>query len=397
MRRRPGPLAAAMLAAGTALLAGVGAARAADCTALPSPVYVAGSTAAKPLLAEIGRIMAGATPPATVVYMGQGSCAGVDAILSGTPLRGTGNTFSIWDGSGTELHCDVAEPGVQADVGLSDVFASTCFDLPGGLQSNVADFLGPVQTMTFVVPKSSPEQAISADAAYDVFGFGKDSGVAPWTDDTAILRRDALSGTQRMIAAAIGVPPDRWAGTATTSSGDLLTRLAATGTAGLGILSADVAQDSRATVSVLAYQHSGQTCAVYPDSDANANDKSNVRNGHYAIWGPLHLLARITPNGYPVRALADTVIGYITGTRVSPPGLDLIAVEARRHVIPQCAMRVRRAQELGPLSSFAPTGACGCYYERLANGFTSCKRCNTASDCTAGGTPVCSYGYCETQ
>jgi len=283
-------------------------------------------------------------------------------------------------------------------VGMSDVFASTCFPLPGGLPSNLQDFLGPVQTMTFVVPKTSPERSISAEAAYYVFGFGPDSGVAPWTDKSWILHRDATSGTQSMMAAAIGVGPDRWKGTVTTSSSELLTRLTATGTGAqaVGILSADIAQGNRGVLNILAYQHFGQSCGYYPDRDAAGNEKSNVRDGHYQIWGPLHLLTRVTSGGYPLNAAAGDVIGYITGTKVPPSGLDLIALEAQTHVVPQCAMRVKRVQEMGPLMSFAPAGSCGCYYEKVASGATTCQPCVSARDCPQR-TPACSYGYCETQ
>jgi hypothetical protein len=184
-------------------------AAATECGMLASPVYVTGSTAAKPLLAEIGRLMAGQTPPTTVIYLGQGSCTGVDAILSGTPLSGTG--LSYWDSAGLELTCDITGLiGAAAHVGISDVFATTCFQLPGGLPPSVTDVLGPVQAMTFVAHKSSHERAISAEAAYYVFGFGAQSSVAPWWFEDSIFRRDALSGTQRMIAAAIGVPAERW-------------------------------------------------------------------------------------------------------------------------------------------------------------------------------------------
>jgi hypothetical protein len=189
------------VAVGAALCARGAAAM--DCAALPSPVYVTGSTAAKPLLSEIGKVMAGQTPPSTVVYLGQGSCTGVDAILSGTPMIGTG--LSSWDSAGTELKCDITGPGVVADVGISDVFATTCFQLPGGMPASVSDVLGPVQAMTFVAHKSSSERAISAEAAYYVYGFGASSSVPPWTFEDSILRRDAASGTQRMIAAAISI------------------------------------------------------------------------------------------------------------------------------------------------------------------------------------------------
>jgi hypothetical protein len=374
-----------------------GAAAATDCTTLPSPVYVTGSTAAKPLLTAIGKVMAAQVPPSTVVYSGQGSCAGVDAILSGTPMTGTG--LSYWDSNGIELKCDItATGGVAAHLGISDVFATTCFQLPGGLPASVVDVLGPVQAMTFVTHKSSAEKAISAEAAYYVYGFGATSSVPPWTFEDSILKRDALSGTQRMIAAAIGVPADRWRGTATTGSSDLLMRLGMANfpDQSIGVLSAEVAQDNRTAVKVLAYQHFGQKCAVYPDSTLSSNDKANVRSGLYPIWGPLHLFIRVTAGGYPANAKADEVAGSLAGTRPTPAGVDLVSVAAQRHAIPQCAMRVRRTQEMGPAMSFAPAGACGCYYEKVANGTTSCRACLTAADCPASA-PVCSYGYCEPQ
>ncbi len=381
------------------LCASLGArgAAATECGTLPGPVYVTGSTAAKPLLVEIGRLMAGQTPPVTVIYLGQGSCTGVDAILSGTPLGGTG--LSYWDSAGLELTCDITGVvGAVPHVGISDVFATTCFQLPGGLPPSVADVLGPVQAMTFVAQKTSRERAISAEAAYYVFGFGARSSVAPWLYEESIFRRDALSGTQRMIAAAIGVPAERWRGTATTGSGDMLMRvgMANVPDQSIGILSAEVAQDNRGTVKVLAYQHSGQSCAVFPDSAEGSNDKANVRSGQYAIWGPLHLFMRLNTSGYPANAKAGEVVGYLAGTRPTPPGIDLVTIEAQRHAIPQCAMRVRRTQEMGPATPFAPAGACGCAYEKVANGSTRCKPCVSSTECPASA-PVCSYGYCEAQ
>jgi hypothetical protein len=389
-----------------AVLAGLACALAArtaaagECAALPTPVYVAGSTAAKPLLAEIAKVMAAQTPPATVVYYGLGSCAGPEAILSGTPIVNmAAGAFTYWDASGVELKCEISAPsGVVAHVGISDVFASTCFQLPGGLPASVTDTLGPVQVMAFVTHRSSSERAISAEAAYYVYGFGAQSPVSPWTHEGLIFRRDEVSGTQRMIAAAIGVPAQRWKGTATTSSSDMVMRV---GTANfpeqsIGILTADSAQDNRATLKILAYQHFGQTCAVYPDSAETANDKVNARDGRYPIWGPLHLFTRMNASGAPLNAKAGEVIGYLAGTRPAPPGLDLVKLEAQRHVIPQCAMRVRRTQEMGPAMPFAPQSACGCYYEKVATGTTTCKPCATSAECPATA-PVCSYGFCEAQ
>jgi ABC-type phosphate transport system substrate-binding protein len=384
----------AMLLAGFSTLA-----RAVPCASIANAVYVTGSTAAKPLLAELGRVLVGQDPPVSIVYQGQGSCNGVDAILNGTPVLGAGTTaFSYWDRGGVELKCDAPDGGVVADIGLSDVFASTCFDLPIGLPATVADYLGPVNTMTFVVPRSSTEKAISAEAAYYVYGFGNASGVEPWTDETAIFKRDDSSGTQRMIAGAIGVDSRRWKGTLTASSTDMITQLnnAATGARAIGILSTDVAQENRSTLKILAYQHVGQTCAFFPDRDATSNEKINVRDGHYAIWGPLHLLTRLDGRGAPVSPLAADLIGYLTGTKAPPVGVDMIQLAAQQHVIPTCAMRVKRVREVGPLASVAPVGSCGCYYEKLANGATTCAACSSAADCPSTA-PACNFGYCETQ
>src|SRR5262249_30141930 len=156
------------------------------------------------------------------------------------------------------------------------------------------------------------------------------------------------------------------------------------------------AQDNRPSLRILAYQHYGQSCGYYPDTDEILNDKANVRDGHYAIWGPLHLLTRLDGLGYPANPSAGDVIGYLAGTKPAPPGLDLIAIEAQRHVVPQCAMHVRRVQELGPMMSYAPPGSCGCYYDLVANGATTCTPCAMPLDCPSTA-PACSYGYCETQ
>jgi len=387
-------LALAVIAAGT-----LGARRAAatDCATLPNAIWVTGSTAAKPLLAEIGKLMAGQNPSVTVIYSGQGSCTGVDAILTGTPITGTG--LSTWDTTGAEMNCDIAGTNAPlAHIGISDVFATTCYQLPGGLPASVADYIGPVQAMTFAAHSLSKERAISGEAAYYVFGFGADSNVPPWQFEGSIFKRDALSGTQRMIGVAIGVPPDRWRGTATTSSGDMVTRLATANfpDQSIGILTAAVAQDNRGMIKTLAYQPFGQKCAIYPDSSQTANDKANVRNGQYPIWGPLHMFIRLNANGYPSTARAGEVAGYLAGTRPTPSTIDLVKIAAQGRVVPQCAMRVTRAQEMGPTTPFAPAGACGCYYDFLATGATSCKTCSSSAGCPTSA-PACSYGYCEAQ
>jgi hypothetical protein len=379
-------------------------AAAVDCSTIDKPVVVAGSSAIKPLLAEIAKVLSvpqsatesSSDGPTTILYAGVGSCVGVEAILNGTPLTAT--TLTYWDSSGAEQSCMLTSSSLVADVGVSDVFASTCTSLPGGLPSNVQDFLGPVQTMTFVVPHASTQETISAEAAYYVFGFGAESGVEPWTDESVIFTRNEQSGTQRMIAQAIGVDASLFRGVVTASSSDLRQQLVGSGQSdaegAIGILSADEADANRATLNVLAYQDYGRDCAVYPDRDGGSNEKENVRSGDYAIWGPMHLFTTVDAKQHPVNESAGDLIGYITGARTPPVELDLIYLQAQRHVVPQCAMRVLRSTEMGPVTVNHPTQPCGCYYEKASNGTTSCEECSSARDCSVMGS-TCSYGYCE--
>jgi hypothetical protein len=149
---------------------------------------------------------------------------------------------------------------------------------------------------------------------------------------------------------------------------------------------------------VLYYQHYGQTCGFRPDADPSPSkhDKRNVRDGHYAIWGPIHFVTHVNiSTGNPLNAQAKAVIDYLTGAQQAPAGLDLISLEAQHHVIPQCAMRVSRTEEVGPLASFLPARSCGCYFDALTSS-TECKTCAVNADCPATATR-CNFGYCEVQ
>jgi hypothetical protein len=378
----------------------------APCSSLPDPIYATGSTAIAPFLGTIAQVVArpGALGHAvTVVYQGQGSCKGVDAILNATPIR---QTATYWDPSVADINqaarsCSLDPGGNVVDLGASDVFATTCFDLPGDLPPNIGDFFGPVQVMTFAVPQASTETAISAEAAYLVYGFGAAGDVAPWTNESLIQQRSASSGTQNMIARAIGVPAALWHGKTNAASQDVLNALLAAGALGtssanaaIGILGADFADNFRGQVRVLAFQPYGQACASYPDSTATSEDKANVREGRYPIWGPVHLLARLTSQGVPANATVGHIIDYLTGTTSLPGQGNLIQLYATHHLIPTCAMHVTRTTDGADTSAYKSAQPCSCYYDSLVSGTTSCRPCSRAADC-APGPPNCSYGYCE--
>jgi hypothetical protein len=246
---------------------------------------------------------------------------------------------------------------------------------------------------------------ISGEAAYLVYGFGANSGIKFWSDPKSIFQRGPTSGTQTMIATALNLNASVWyGGTPAGGAGGMITTLTTANTmmngSAIGILgTADIDPGRRAAtagnpspVKELAYQHFGQHCGYLPDSDKGTFDKKNVRNGHYAIWGQLHVYQTNTANSN-----ASQVVGYLTGT-MQTGKLDVIASEAIAGVVPTCAMRVQRSKEVGPMSPFSPTTPCGCYYEFVANGSTTCTACHMDSDCASIGGTCPAYpggSWCE--
>ena len=183
----------------------------------PHVLYIEGANAVGPLIAQLQQALSVDPNPLNVIYIGDGGCVGATNFITNVSISAKPKpVYYAGQVAGT---CDLPTTGGPdggppvADIGTSDVYAPTCGTLPGGqLPSNIADFLGPIQPMTFVVPKSSSQKSISAAAAYFVFGFGANSGVAPWTVDTSIYRRNTASAVQAMLAVAIGVPLANWAG-----------------------------------------------------------------------------------------------------------------------------------------------------------------------------------------
>lgn len=376
-----------------AMLAGLGTARAAtDCGTLPKPVYVTGSSAVKPFLAGLGKALSGGNSPVTIVYKGQGSCTGVSAILEEVPMTGTA---SFWDANGTEATCNLELTGNVANIGVSDVFATSCPNV-SALPAGVGDFYGPVQVMEMVVPVASSQTVISAEAAYLLWGFGSAGQVSPWDDENLLIRRNEQSGTQTMIGLSIGVPANRWKGIDAGGSGGVLTKVSSSTDPEktVGILAADVADANRSSLKVLAFQSYGQKCGYWPDSTPTAFDKKNVRDGHYPIWGPLHLFAKVDANDKPIHAETAKIIGYLTGEIAAPSGANILDLQIAANTVPMCAMNVKRASEVGDVSAYAPEEPCGCYFDFKTTGATSCQSCSQDSDCTGNG-QRCRHGYCE--
>jgi hypothetical protein len=267
----------------------------------------------------------------------------------------------------------------------------------------------------FVVPATSPERAVSAEAAYRVYGFGASSGVSPWTIEGLIFRRRASSGNQQTVARTLGLPVDGLRGRDSDGSSNMLSALLTSQSPSqtIGFSSSEIVDVNRDVMKTLAYRHTGQPVAFYPDSDPSTLDRRNVRDGHYFMWMPLHVLSR-TVAGDPV-SVANPVLDpsgtkktardaavkrlvYVMVNREQAPfpSVDLFGALKRTGDVPQCAMHVQRTLEGSPLSPYTPPVSCDCAFEAALPGTTrpDCTPCRDSSQCSPSK-PTCSFGFCE--
>ena len=364
---------------------------------LANPVYLTGSSAVSTVVAQLGPKLAAATTPTSLVYIKGGSCDGVNSVVGNFTLTGTA---TYWTAGGLAAGASCTLSAQKATVGLSDVFPTSCPEVTTASLAGVGDFAGPVQAMNFVVPIAATQNAISAEAGYLLVGFGAQSET-DWSNPALYAFRNFQSGTETMLAKAINVPTSKWPTAADKGgSGGVVTAIASpTGAADatIGILASNEADNNRDKIKRLAFKGYGQECAFYPDSTYSSKDKLNVREGHYAVWGPLHMLTKVDANNVPTSAVAKGFLDVLSGAAVVD-GVDPVDLEIAANTVPQCAMKVKRTSEVGPISSYAPSGACGCFFDKKVGGDASaCVACtaeNAATKCV-GSTKVCSHGYCE--
>jgi hypothetical protein len=242
------------------------------------------------------------------------------------------------------------------------------------------------------------------EQAAAIWGCGAKGLQTPFVEETnAIQQRSPSSGTQIMFARAIGVPEGNFKGKSNSSGGALVTSLLAVADpqTAIGILAADAYASRRSTLNAVAFRGRGQTKAYYADSDANAVDKKNVRDGHYVIQGPLHLFTSVTGSKQPSATRAKQVLDWLTGAAPIDPtdtsNTNYTSTVARLGDIPQCAMRVQLDKDGGSFSPFKPTVSCNCFFDKAvtqsATAPAGCVECTSDANCTGGKT--CQTGFCE--
>lgn len=367
------------------------------CSSLLQPVYVMGSSSLATIAAELGALAS--TVPITLVYTTAHSCDGTKAIIVNQTAADVGAvTATYWDVSGSAHQCQLDAASQYEDIGMSSVFAEQCLSLPQGA-AGVGDFLGPVTPGTLVAPSGSTQTSISAEALYYIVGLGS-AAVAPWTSLDYIFISPSTGGgggVQLDFGLAIGVPAARWFGTPSNTGAQSIAQAATSPQPEqtLDLMATDVAEtaSTSSTIKELAYQDLGQNCAYYPNSTATSLDKKNIRDGHYPIWGFTHMFAKVNAQSVPLNPTAATIIGYFTGNVPTPSG-NFLKYIINDHLVPLCAMRVTRSAEMGQLSPFTPHLPCGCYFDSITKGSSSCPTCSTSADCPSSA-PTCNLGYCE--
>jgi ABC-type phosphate transport system substrate-binding protein len=360
-------------------------------------VFINGSSTWPPLMKKLAPIVIANGGPVPV-FQTTSSCGAVGSIYNSTPMvdpsPGSSASYAQYYGpDGTAEPCLLGSAGVPVDIGASDVYSASCGFVSA---AGATDHPGAIQAIVFVVPSTSSQTAISAEAAREVFGLGgNDGGTKPWIDPTRYFVRNASAGSQQMIARAIQVPPNEvWGqdqGTATKLVSNMELLLMSQANPAIGFVSVTTYDPARGKLQALAYQDWDQDCAYLPDSTKDSMDKQNVRDGHYPIWGPIHFLTPQQPS--------DAAATFLQIVALPVPTTALVNAYVASSMVPTCAMGVQRAgmTDLGPLSAYTPPVSCGCYFDSITGGApVDCLSCTSSAMCPSGRTN-CNLGYCEVE
>jgi hypothetical protein len=384
------------------------------CDTLPKPVVVSVASDFEPTLRQLAVKLAAESPALTVVAVAAGgqstSCAAITGVVNATDFGGlTGRYYVQADPVTISAKSCTFPAGQTADLAISEVFYETCAQAPQPKPDDVVDVLGPAQSMVFVVPKANTRtQYLTYDEARTIYGCGVSDSrkVAGFlSNPTDVFCRDRATGVQITLARNLGLaestvgPGCSWRGDDDRLLFDLIPRPVPPCESGcdppaaaIGLVNEARLDSSRDDVTPLAFKALGQSKAYYPDSALRAPDRANVRDGHYPLWGYLHLIAKKVDGN--LRPQASELIGWLTEAKTSAK-TDFFPIAVGAGYIPQCAMKVKRSSDGGLLGPYSPAQPCRCAYEALATRSIppGCTPCPSASACACG--QICRHGFCE--
>jgi len=375
-----------------------------DAATFPNTLVIESGDTQEPLLKAMGQKLRNSTTnPVNLLYVTTGSCTLIDDMYNKRPIAAGTNLFYLpsttedpaWDVSKASPTCTV-DAALPIDIAISATFVSSCTQ--NALPAPLGTISGPIQGYTFVVPKASQQQAITAEEGYFTFGFGQSGQIQPWIDEQLLFIRPPTKSTVLTMAAAIGVPAAKWKGQPRDKSPEVLNLVATSPNPEktIGILGAEVYDANRDKVSVLAYRAYKQRYAYFPDSTPTSFDKRNLRDGHYTPWAPTVYITAVDAQNAPSAPRARLFVDLVLGNAIAPkPDVDGLATVISKGLIPDCAMKVSRQFEGGNLSLYTPAAACSCYYESKVQGSTTtCTACTDDGPCHGG---KCRRGVCEAQ
>ncbi|HEY3806698.1 MAG TPA: hypothetical protein VGL61_29045 [Kofleriaceae bacterium] len=411
-----------------------GPAVAPTCDSLTNPVYIQCGDTQSNLMLNLGRALRDNTEPITLVWVTDPSCTNINLIYLGgnigsgsaaptmsyVPSKEENATWTPATGAST---CTLPVGGVPPDIGNSALYISACNPPPqpatvyiGGSPASETGqtqtgSMSPKQGYALAMPRGTNTNAISAEEAYFLFGFGPtmleamNAALSPWTDAMQVFIRK--SGTSTLLAwgANLQIPGTKFQGVQESGSPQVVSALEGSTSPGaaIGMIGVEVYDTLRAQLQVLAFKAYHQYFAYYPDSTATSRDKQNLRDGHYTVWSPAVWMdftdgvpTADYPQGTPKSQLARYVIDLIDNQDTTPtgfpaPNFDTQVIVSQVGLVPDCAMRVFRAFEGGPLSLYQPPESCVCKYEATVD-VSTCDTCDDSTPCATG---VCRDGYCE--
>jgi hypothetical protein len=392
------------------LIAGLGASvsHAGPCAGLPNPVVVTGAAAAEPLITNVARLLQrNDAQPLTVIWKLTTSCTGVESVVldktsscsgsMGACVYGQAKFWTLDPQDKEPKTCELDSAGTHVDLAISDVMPSTCPSFPGAKLPDMMITAGPVTTYALTMSRNASEAAMHASEAHFVFTRGKDANVRPWLNDNTLFLLGGNDAGQLLVSLRASIKqPSSWRGKLLASPDEVILNLQSDPPTAIGILPTTITDPRRGEVRTLAFQAIGQHGAYFPDRKSTTFDKQNVRDGHYPLWGYLHTVLR--------RDIANpTLPKSVNGGRLSEILLgnaqvamqDVMPMHVAAGLVPQCAMRVSRSMDGGPMAPFAHADPCHCWFEKNVPGGTlGCTECPDGLTCAIG---KCRRKFCEVQ
>ncbi|MBL9003730.1 MAG: hypothetical protein JNJ46_05750 [Myxococcales bacterium] len=379
-------------------------AQAGPCSDVKNAVYVATTPAAEQYVEKIAQFLQlDDANPLPVIWQVTTSCRAAESVVldtsptgpcaSGACLKGTAKVWPL-DRSPVKT-CELDANGTHIHVAVSDVFPASCRKLATKPISGVLDVLGPISPYAMVMSAQATEAAIHAEEAHFVFGEGQMAKVKPWLNDSAVVHLSDQDAGPLLLSPRIKLPIGNWrTGRQVTSPDEVFTSLTMEPATALSILPTTLIDRRRADVRVLGFQSIGQRGAFFPDRKTNTFDKQNVRDGHYPLWGYMHLLMLADPVR-PTQALslAAARVADILSGKEKVAARDTLPMQVTHGFVPQCAMRVAKASDGAPLTPAPAKDACHCWFEKnVQGGLLNCGECKDGMTCSVG---TCRRNFCE--